>query len=338
MKQDEYLFNIHSLYNLARYAFLKIESNYARNVESSGITLPQLRILWIIKVFPGISLSNIAKIGCWSSPTVSNMIKILMTKELIFKEEAINKKVYSFQLTGAGDGFININKQDKQKKFYIFDLIDLFSHSELDFIIDILTKIIINEKKEFIFEYIEKINDMNLKIDLTDFDRNSTCIIKKIINIYNLLRTFILTIKSVHSELLSEFNVTYAQLRALWIIAAFPGVTSNEVSKISFWSPSTVHVIVKNLNTKHLIYKEKSLIKNAHFLNITTQGEMLIIEDYNKNQKTLLIFEELKGICIKDFVELNELLAKMNNKLGNYRTEEYIKKTFDIIENKALAD
>ena len=80
MKQSEYLFNIHSLYNIARYAFLKIESNYARTVETSGITLPQLRILWIIKVFPGISLSNVAKIGCWTSPTVSNMIKILMRK------------------------------------------------------------------------------------------------------------------------------------------------------------------------------------------------------------------------------------------------------------------
>lgn len=338
MKQNEYLFNIHSLYNLARYAFLKIESNYARNVESSGITLPQLRILWIIKVFPGISLSNIAKIGCWSSPTVSNMIKILMTKELIFKEEAINKKVYSFQLTGAGDGFININKQDKQKKFYIFDLIDLFSHSELDFIINILTKIIISEKKEFIFEYIEKINEMNLKIDLTDFDRNSACIIKKIINIYNLLRTFILTIKSKHSELLNEFNVTYAQLRALWIIAAFPGVTSSEVSKISFWSPSTVHVIVKNLDNKNLIYKEKALIRNAFYLGISQQGEMLIIKDYNRNQKTQLIFEELKGICIEELVKLNELLGKMNNKLGNYKTEEYIEKTFNIIKTKALVE
>ena len=106
MEQNEYLFNVHSLYNLARYAFLKIESNYARNVETSGITLPQLRILWIIKVFPGISLSNIARIGCWSSPTVSNMIKILMNKKLIFKEETINKKVYKFQLTEIGNGLL----------------------------------------------------------------------------------------------------------------------------------------------------------------------------------------------------------------------------------------
>ncbi|WP_291633771.1 MarR family transcriptional regulator [Clostridium sp.] len=338
MEQMEYLFNIHSLYNLARYAFLKIESNYARTVEISGITLPQLRVLWIIKAFPGISLSNIARIGCWSSPTVSNIIKILMNKKMIFKEESINKKVYKFQLTETGKWFININRQDNKKKFYLFDLIGLFSHSELDFIIDIFTKIIIEEKKEFIFDYIEKINEMNLKIDLTDFDINKVSIIKKTINIYNLLRTFILTVRSSHREPLKEFNVTYAQLRALWIIGAFPGITSSELSEISFWSPSTVHVIVKNLNNKNFIHKEKALIKNAHYLDISKQGESLIIEDYKKNQKSLLIFEELKDISSMDILNLNSLLARMNNRLGNYKTEEYIKKTFDIIKNRAFED
>lgn len=333
MDQNLYLLNTHSLYNLARYAFLKIESNYSRIVETSDITLPQLRILWIIKVFPGISLSRIARIGCWTSPTVSNMIKILLNKKIIFKEETVNKKSYKFQLSEKGEWFININKQNKQKKFYLFDLIGLFSHSELDFIIEIFTKIIIKEKKEFIFEYIHKINEINLKIDLTGFDTNKVSIIKKTISIYNLLRTFILTVKDSHNEPLKEFNITYAQLRALWIIAAFPGVTSSELSEISFWSPSTVHVIVKNLISKNLIFKEKSSIKNALYLYITEKGENLIIEDYNKNQKTLLIFQELKDISLDDIINLNGLLVRMNSKLGNYKTEEYIKKTFSIIKD-----
>jgi DNA-binding MarR family transcriptional regulator len=336
MKQNEYLFNIHSLYNIARYAFLKIESNYARTVETSGITLPQLRILWIIKVFPGISLSNVAKIGCWTSPTVSNMIKILISKKLIYKEETINKKVYRFQLTELGDLFININKQNKEKKIYLFDLIGLFTHNELDFIIEIFTKIIIKEKKEFIFDYIFRINEMSLKIDITGYDENTVSIIRKTISVYNLLRTFILTIKSNHSEPLKEFNITYAQLRALWIIEAFPGITSSELSEISFWSPSTVHVIVKNLYAKHFIHKEKALIKNANYLDISKEGEVLIIEDYIKNQKTLLIFEELKGISPNDIVSLNHLLVKMNNRLGNCKTEEYVKKTFAIIKDRAF--
>ncbi|MBK5243082.1 MarR family transcriptional regulator [Clostridium sp.] len=334
MEQNEHLFNIHSLYNLARYAFLKIESNYARMVETSGITLPQLRVLWIIKSFPGISLSNVARIGCWSSPTVSNMIKILIDKKLIFKEETINKKLYKLQLTEMGKYFININKQDKGKKFYLFDLIGLFSHSELDFIIEIFTKIIIKENKEFIFEYIDKINEMNLKIDLADFDENKVSIIKKTISIYNLLRTFILTVKSNHNEPLKQFNVTYAQLRALWIIDAFKGLTSSELSEISFWSPSTVHVIVKNLISKNFIYKEKAAIKNALYLDITEYGERLIIDDFNKNQKSMLIFEELKDISLDELIDLNGLLRRMNKKLGNYKTEEYIRKTFDIINNK----
>ncbi|MBU3180458.1 MarR family transcriptional regulator [Clostridium psychrophilum] len=339
MEQNEYLFKIHSLYNQARYAFLKIESNYARTVETSGITLPQLRILWIIKVFPGISLSNVARIGCWSSPTVSNMIKILINKELIFKEETINKKVYKFQLTEMGNWFININKQNKKKKkIYLFELIGLFSHKELDFIINIFTQIIIREKKEFIFEYIKRINEINLKIDIRDYDTNTVSIIKKTIILYNLLRTFILTIKSNHSAPLKEFNITHAQLRALWIIAAFPGITSSELSEISFWSPSTVHVIVKNLNSKYYIYKEKALIKNAHYLTISEIGERLIMRDYIKNQKTMRIFEELKEISFNDVVKLNCLLIRMNNRLGNYKTEEYVNKSFAIIEEKALVN
>lgn len=338
MEQNEYLYNIHSLYNLARYVFLKIESNYARTVEASGITLPQLRVLWIIKVFPGISLSSIARIGCWTSPTVSNMIKILINKKLIFKGETISKKVYKFQLTKMGMFFINTNKQDEKKKFYIFDLIDLFSHEELDFIIEIFTMIIIKEKKEFIFNYIEKINKVNLKINLTGFDTSKVSTIKKIISIYNLLRTFVLTVENSHREPLKEFNVTYAQIRALWTIKAFPGITSKELSQISFWAPSTVHVIVKNLYSKHFIYKEKALIKNAYYLDISKQGEDLIIEDYKKNQKTLLIFQELKDINLQDIIRLNCLLGKINSRLGNYKTEEYIKKTFDVIKNRALQD
>ncbi|MBU3102139.1 MULTISPECIES: MarR family winged helix-turn-helix transcriptional regulator [Clostridium] len=336
MKQNDYLLSIHSLYNLARYAFLKIESNYARTVEISGITLPQLRVLWIIKVFPGISLSNIARIGCWSTPTVSNIIKILMNKKLIFKEETINRKLYKLQLTDLGNWYINVNKQGKENDIYLFDLIGLFSSEELDFIINIFTKIIIKEKKEFIFDYIDKINELNLKIDVIDFDIKTIGIVRKTIALYNLLRIFILTIKSNHSEPLKEFNVTYAQLRALWIIAAFPGVTSRELSEISFWSPSTVHVIVKNLYSKSFIRKEKALIKNAHYLDISKQGGDLIIDDYNKNQKTLLIFKELEGISYGDILKLNVLLLRMNNKLSNYKTEEYIRKTIVIIKSRVF--
>lgn len=338
MEQNEYLFNIHSLYNLARYCFLAIESNYARTVEASGITLPQLRVLWIIKVFPGFSLTSIAKIGCWTSPTVSNMIKILLNKKLIFKGETVNKKAYMFQLTQRGTYFIDINKQDEEKKFFLFDLIDLFSHKELDFIIGIFTKIIIKEKKEFILEYIEKINELNLKIDLTGVDTSKVSAIKKLISIDILLRIFVLTVEDSHREPLKEFNVTYAQLRAMWIIKAFPGVTSKELSQISFWSPSTVHVIVKNLYSKNFILKEKSQIKNAYYLDISKQGEDLIIDDYEKNQKTLLIFHELKDIKFQDILIINCLLAKINNKLGNYKTEEYIQKTFEVIKDRSLND
>ena len=69
-------------------------------------------------MFPGISLSNIARIGCWPSPTVSNMIKILINTKKIFKEETLNKKVYKLQLTEIGNDFINKNKQNNRKILY----------------------------------------------------------------------------------------------------------------------------------------------------------------------------------------------------------------------------
>jgi DNA-binding MarR family transcriptional regulator len=121
----------------------------------------------------------------------------------------------------------------------------------------------------------------------------------------------------------------------LWIIDAFPGITSSGLSEISFWSPSTVHVIVKNLESKKFIRKEKATIKNAIYLDITVDGEELIIDDFVKNQKSMLIFKELKDINLDELIELNSLLSRMNNKLGNYKTDEYIKKTFDIIVSKA---
>ena len=164
------LFDIHEFYNLSRYLFLNIEWNYNNLVEKTGITLPQLRVLWIIKIYEGISLGEIAKIGCWSPPTVTKMLKLLMDKKFVIREETINKKLYTLNLTKEGHKLIKANQMKKEDKFALIELLSVVSEEDLNFIIGILKSITIHSNNTFLFEYIEKINELELKIDFSDFN------------------------------------------------------------------------------------------------------------------------------------------------------------------------
>lgn len=88
----KHLLHVHKFYNLSRYLFLNIEWNYNKYVEKNNITLPQLRVLWITALFPGVSLVEIAEIAGWSPPTVSKILRNLIKKELITNKENQNKK------------------------------------------------------------------------------------------------------------------------------------------------------------------------------------------------------------------------------------------------------
>jgi DNA-binding MarR family transcriptional regulator len=326
------LFHMHKFYNLSRYLFLYIECNYNNIVESTSITLPQLRVLWIIKIFPSISLSEIAKIGFWSPPTVTKMLKILMDKNLVIREETLNKKLYSLNLTDIGNNLIKKNQRKKNDDFALLDLIPFVNDDKLNFAIEKFESIITHSNKTFIFEYINKINELNLKIDLSSFTSEDRLILKQLICLYNLLRTFILTVVSNHRKLLTCFNITYPQLRALWIIASFPGITSHKLSEIAFMSPSTSNVIVKNLYMKNLIYKEKSQLKNSLYLHISESGKELLIKDFEENQKSFLIYKNIDFLSTSELLKLNEFLLEMNLGLKNNIVEDYIEKTFKILE------
>lgn len=326
------LFHIHKFYNLSRYLFLNIECNYNSLVESTGITLPQLRVLWIIKIFPGISLSEIAKIGFWSPPTVTKMLQILMENKLVKREETSNKKLYTLNLTDIGINLIKKNQRKKNDSFALFDLIPFVNDDNLNFAIKKFESIITHSNKTFIFEYINKINNLNLKIDFSTFTSEDTFILKQLIYLYNLLRTSILTVASNHRQLLTCFNITYPQLRALWIIESFPGITSHKLSEIAFISPSTSNVIVKNLYIKNLIYKEKSQVKNSLYLHISKSGKELLIKDFEKNQKSFLIYKDFDFLSISELLKLNKFMLEMNLGLKNNIVEDYIEKTFEVLE------
>jgi len=327
------LLDTHAFYNLSRYCFLNIEYNYSSVVETSGITLPQLRILWILKAFPGISVGEIATMGYWTCPTVTNILKILAKKQLVIKEDTENRKLYKLNVTAEGEKYIDINKQGKSNNFHLFDLLNLFNEDELDFIVNFYKGIIIKCGKEHIFEYVDRINSLSLKVDYTKFSVREAKKIKKLVFFYNTLRIFILHMERDHSLLLRDLNLTYPQLRALWIIEAFPGINSRTLSSLAFWAPSTANLVVKNLYAKDIIFKEKSTVKNSLYLYINSKGEELLIEDFKLNSERLIIHDYMKEIEEKTLNKINNYLYVINKTLKNYMVEIYLEKTHEILEN-----
>jgi len=330
------LFGIHEFYNLSRYLFLNIEWNYNDFIKKTGITLPQLRVLWIIKIFQGVSLGEIAKVGCWAPPTVTKMLKLLMEKNLVIREDTINKKLYALNLTKAGHELIKLNQMKKQDKFALIELLYVVDINELNSTIDIFKEITKRCNNIFLFEYIDKINEFELEFNFSDFDTEEKIILKQLIYFYNLLRTFILTTVNNHRNLLLEFNLTYPQLRALWIIDAFPGITSVKLSKLSYAAPSTANIIINNLYEKNLIYKEKSPLKNSLFLHISVIGEELLIKEFGTNQKSFLIYKNIEFLSTKELLKLNKFMLNLNLALTNVFVKEYIEKTFAVIEKRLL--
>ncbi|MHC1683830.1 MAG: MarR family transcriptional regulator [Clostridiaceae bacterium] len=328
------LFDIHKFYNLSRYVFLNIEWNYNNLVKSTGITLPQLRVLWIIKIFQGISLGEIARIGCWAPPTVTKMLKILMEKNLVVREETSNKKLYTLNLTQKGHDIIKVNSLNKGDDFSIFHLIPVITKEDLAYLINIFKLIVTESKNTFIFEYIEQVNKLGLKINYSRFENEEKYLLQELVCFYNLLRNVILNIENNHRQMLASLNLTYPQLRALWVIDAFPGITSLKLSELTYLAPSTVNVIVKNLYEKKLIYKEKSQVKNSRFLYISENGEELLVKDFEVNQKSLLIYKDIEILSIDELVKVDKIILEMNMALKNDFVKEYIERTFTVIEKR----
>jgi len=330
------LFDIHEFYNLSRYLFLNIEWSYNDFVEKTSITLPQLRVLWIIKIFQGISLGEIAKIGCWSPPTVTKMLKLLMEKKLVIREETINKKLYTLNLTIEGHNIIKANQMKKQEKLALIELLPDVNKNDLDFTIDIFKTVIGYSKNTFLVKYIENVNESELEIDFSDFNSKEKLILEQLICFYNLLRIFVLTTVNNHRNLLSPFSLTYPQLRALWIIDAFPGITSVKLSELAYLAPSTTNIIVKNLYEKNLINKKKSQLKNSLYLFISDDGEELLIKEFDANQKSLLIYKDIEFLSRDELSQLNKFMLRLNLTLKNDFVKEYIEKTFEVIEKRLL--
>lgn len=327
MKRNDMAFQLHSFYNLSRYLFLKIEYTYNSEVENHNITLPQLRVLWILGCFPGISQDRIAKIGCWTPPTVSDIIKILFQKKLIYREETSNKKTHTLKLTSLGEEKILETKIKKSSGVALLKLLDKFTYKELELLISTFKFAIITEDNNYILEYIEKLNELELKFNFNEFTIKEKNYTKKLVFIYNLVRIFVLTLQTKHSNVLVDFNLTYPQLRALNIIKAFPHITSSELSKIGFWSKSTANLIVNNLYKKQLICKEKGSVKNSIHITISDKGESILSYDIKNTLQNLGAINTLKKLD-NELIYVNSLLSKMNYLVENDLVNNIILRTY----------
>lgn len=326
-------FELYSFYNLARYLFLKLEYTHNLDIEEHGLTLPQLRVLWILKCFPGISQENISKIGCWTPPTVSIIIKLLIQKGYIYNAETGNKKTHTLKLTNIGENKLSDVKIVKTSSAAILKLINQISYEDINLLVETFKKLIITDENIYILEYIDKLNQLELKFDFNEFNLNDYISIKALTTLYNLLRIFVLTIEHKHSNLLTNIGLTYPQLRALNIIKAFPGINSAELGNLGFWSRSTANFIVNNLHKKGFVLKKKGNIKNSINLFITRTGESILSYDIKNNLQNIDKLNVLKENTYGNLVHINSILYKMNLLVENDVIDTFINKTYESINN-----
>jgi DNA-binding MarR family transcriptional regulator len=315
----------HEFYTLSRYLFLKIEREYATIVEKSGVTLPQLRILWIISAFPGANSSLISKIGCWTPPTVSRMIKILLEKKLISRDISKNKSK-GIHLTDHGIEIIQANKQAYGSAFPLLKLLGVSKEDELGSLIDIYRYTAMESGNTYIMDYIDRINELSLKIDYSTFPDADQPKLKNLVALYNLLRVFVLSVENAHSLLLKKLDLTYPQRRALMVIRTYRGITSSHLAEIALWSPSSANLVVKNLLAKNLIYKTKGIVKNTLHIYITRKGEELLDMDSKENENKIGTLNLLDNVPPRKLGELNRLLHFLNESVNNHMVVDFIDK------------
>ena len=321
----------HEFYTLSRYLFLNIEREYAKIVEKSGVTLPQLRILWIISAFPGANSSLISKIGCWTPPTVSRMIKILLEKKLINRDISKNKSK-GIHLTDQGIEIIQANKQSYGSSFPLLKLLRVSREDELDSLIGIYRYTALESGNTYIMDYIDRINELSLKIDYSTFPNADQSKLKSLVALYNLLRIFVLSAENAYSLLLKKLDLTYPQRRALMIIRAYRGITSSHLAEIALWSPSSSNLVVKNLLAKDLIYKNKGTVKNSLHIYSTRKAEKMLDIDSEENENKIATLNLLDNLPSYKLEELDSFLHYLNESVNNDMVVDFINRCLNPVK------
>lgn len=92
-----------------------------------------------------------------------------------------------------------------------------------------------------------------------------------------LVRQANVAVRSAMEKVLADLDVTVPQFAVLTMIAAYPGVSGADLARLTFLTPQTINVIVRNLE------KAGAIEKSAH----AVHGRILQLEATPKGQVLL---------------------------------------------------
>jgi DNA-binding MarR family transcriptional regulator len=117
-----------------------------------------------------------------------------------------------------------------------------------------------------------------------------------------LLRQASVALRGAMDEALVEMGVTTPQFSVLTMIAAYPGVSGADLARLTFLTPQTINVIVRNLE------RDGAVEKSAH----ATHGRILRLHATARGQALL---KRCRGRVAEVEAELAGLLGKDEERL-----------------------
>lgn len=117
-----------------------------------------------------------------------------------------------------------------------------------------------------------------------------------------LLRQASVTLRGAMDAALTELGVTTPQFSVLTMVVAYPGVSGADLARLTFLTPQTINVIVRNLE------RDGAVEKTAH----ATHGRILRLHATTRGQALL---KRCRGRVAEVEAELAGLLGKDEERL-----------------------
>jgi DNA-binding MarR family transcriptional regulator len=117
-----------------------------------------------------------------------------------------------------------------------------------------------------------------------------------------LLRQASVALRSAMDRTLADLEVTTPQFSVLTMIAAYPGLSGADLAKLTFLTPQTINVIVRNLE------RDGAIEKTAH----ATHGRILRLHATAKGQALL---KRCRARVAKIEAQFGGLLGKDDEKI-----------------------
>lgn len=117
-----------------------------------------------------------------------------------------------------------------------------------------------------------------------------------------LLRQASVTLRGAMDAALTEIGVTTPQFSVLTMVVAYPGVSGADLARLTFLTPQTINVIVRNLE------RDGAIEKTAH----ATHGRILRLHATARGQALL---KRCRGRVAEVEAELAGLLGKDEERL-----------------------